>query len=40
MSQRGHQPGIVPVAGDLLSATRQHDAWMEDVRAGQLHARA
>jgi hypothetical protein len=40
MSQRSHQPGIIAVTGDVPRTTRQHDAGMEDVRSGELHARA
>ncbi|OMC42176.1 hypothetical protein A5744_17145 [Mycobacterium sp. IS-1264] len=34
--QHPHQPGVVRVA----RAAREHDPRMEDVRSGQLHARA
>jgi hypothetical protein len=37
VSQRGNQPGIVAVTGDLPRAARQHDAGMEEVRPGKLH---
>ena len=40
VSQRSDQPGVVAVAGDLLRATRQHDARVEDIWSGELHARA
>ena len=40
LAQRGNQPGVVGVTADVPRATRQHDAGMEDVRPGKLHARA
>jgi hypothetical protein len=40
VAQRGDEPGVIAVTGDLLRATRQHDAGMEDVGPGKLHARA
>jgi hypothetical protein len=40
LAQRRDQPRIVAVTGGMPRATGQHDAGMEDVRSGKLHARA
>ena len=40
VSQGGDQTGIVAVTTGVPRAPRQHDAGMEDVRPGKLHARA
>jgi hypothetical protein len=40
MSKRGHQPGVVSVAGDVLRTPGQHDPGMEDIRPSKLHVRA
>ena len=39
-SQRGLQPRVIRVASGVRGTTRQDEAGMEDVRSGELHARA
>jgi hypothetical protein len=40
MSQRGYQPSVVWITGDVLRIPGQHDPGMEDIRPSELHARA
>ena len=40
LAQRDDQLGVVPVPFGQRLAARQHDARMEDVRAGEFHTKA
>jgi hypothetical protein len=40
MSQRGYQPGVISITDGVLPTPGQHDPGMEDIRPGELHARA